>query len=249
MKKRSKIGLGIFLGILGVIVIAVVAVAVLLFGGPTFRPPQFTQQDMESVTQKLPVMRQLDGLSSGGMLAEPEHGVIGFSEGELNALLSVNSANTANYLNANVPREILPDAGMISIPADGISAAVRNDRLVLYLKLGDCSSLTGNATIDGYLTGSVITAVFKGNGKIQLESFRLNNLDAGMVPDFIAENIPGYSGGGLVEFINSKCADLLNGIFTDIFMAQDIESIDILDSTVTVEGGFYTRVVPSCAIE
>ena len=53
MKKRSKIGLGIFLGILGVIVIAVVAVAVLLFGGPTFRGPQFTQQDMESVTQKL----------------------------------------------------------------------------------------------------------------------------------------------------------------------------------------------------
>lgn len=249
MKKRSRIGLGIFIGFLAVIIIAVSAAAVILFGGPQFRGPQYSQQDMDSVTQKLSVMQQLDWLSSGGVLAEPEHGVVQLSEGELNALLSVNSANTVKSMNVNIPQAIKPDAGSVSIPAEGISAAVKGDKVELYVKLGDCSSFTGNATIDGYLTGSVITAVFKGDGKIQLDGFRLNNLDAGMVPDFLAANIPGYSGGGLVEFINSECADSLSGILTDIFMAQDIESIHISGGTITVEGGFYTQVVPGGATE
>ena len=241
MKKGAKIGLGIFIGFVSVIVIIVAAAAILLFGGRDFKPGEYTAEEKEAVAQKLPAIEKLEQLKkedSGKnvVYTDPKEDNVSLSQGEMNAIVSENNP-VQDVLNGIVGSD--EETSQPAIKIDGTSVKIEDDKLELQMKLGE-SNVTKNATVDDYLNGSVATGKFvTQNGKIKLTEFQLNNLGANMIPEFILNELPDYDGGSMVDYINAKYPDAIQDAFKDLFIAERIDSINIENNEIKVDGSFY----------
>lgn len=241
MKKGAKIGLGIFIGFVSVIVIIVAAAAILLFGGRDFKPGEYTAQEKEAVSQKLPAMEKLEQLkkedpSKNIVYTDPKEDEVSLSQGEMNAIVS-ESNPVQGLLNGIMGSD--EETGEPALKVEGTSVKIEDNKLELQMKLGE-SNVTKNATVDDYLNGSVATGKFvTENGKIKLSEFQLNNLGANMIPEFILQELPDYDGGSMVDYINANYPEAIEDAFKELFAAERIDNINIDNNQIKVDGSFY----------
>ncbi len=241
MKKGAKIGLGIFIGFVSVIVILVATAAIILFGGRDFKPGEFTAEDKQAVVQKLPVMDKLEQLKNDNegkqvIYTDPEQGQVELDQGQMNALISSNNPvdNIFGGSKQNTEQSSTP-----KLDVEGTAIKIEDDQLEIKMKLGE-TNVTNNVTVDDFLNGSVAIGKFEAvDGKAVLIEFQLNNLGANMIPGFVLDALPDYNGEGMVEYINTYYSDSIQEAFEDLFAAQKIDSITIQDSQIKVEGAFY----------
>ena len=240
MKKGAKIGLGIFLGITGVIVALAVTVSIVLFGGRDLNGGDYSAQEKQQVFQKLPVLEQFELLqdkTDDVLYGSAQNSEIELSGGELNALLDVGGikpSGIAGLLGAGA--EEYADKLTVS----GSAAEISDSKMIIKVQLGDCKGLTGNISVDNFLTDSVIKVQFVSqDGKLIVDKLWVNNLSSSLIPEFVLGILPQYNGGSIEDYINSNFSGVVDGLAKQIFLAKEIYSIEIKDTTVKISGEFY----------
>lgn len=239
MTKTRKIGLGVFLGIVGVLLIILVLVFVIMYGGPTYDQPGFAQNDMQGLQQKLPAFADLEALiaqgKQAGSFAQPKTDTVTLSEKEFNAMLAL-SADQSHFAQSLLGSKELPIAEM--------RGYLKDEVLQMQLKLGDCTGVTGSSAVDNYLSGTVLTAEFTPAGdRLLLTKAKFRSIDINQLTGLLSDFMPNYTGGTITDYVNTQLSDSVNATFSRLFLAQRLDSYQIAEGQITVSGAFYQVVM------